>query len=149
LHLFFACKFFVSEFFAFFSTALKSAKNSAYPYSNFVKKKFLGHISTFFLTLKPNSQETAQNFVKGVLQKFFRITFYTYIPVNPYHFLKRHHNRCTLLTTQVEYLVLTSSWCLSVERGGCAMTEVWDLEEPHNKHRHIIRLAFDRSVALP
>jgi hypothetical protein len=23
------------------------------------------------------------------------------------------------------------------------MTEVWDLEEPHNKHRHIIRLAFE------
>jgi hypothetical protein len=42
-------------------------------------------------------QETAQNFEKGVLQKFLRITFYTYIPVNPYHFLKKHHNRCTLL----------------------------------------------------
>ncbi len=54
---------------------------------------FLGHIRT----LKPNSQETAQNFEKGVLQKFLRITFYTYVLVNPYHFIKKHHNRCTLL----------------------------------------------------
>jgi hypothetical protein len=26
-----------------------------------------------------------------------RITFYTYLPVNPYHFLTNHHNRCTLV----------------------------------------------------
>jgi hypothetical protein len=51
----------------------------------------------FFETLKPDSQETAQNFEKRVLQKCLRITFYTYIPVNPFHFLKKHQNRCTLL----------------------------------------------------
>ncbi len=35
----------------------------------------------FFETLKPNSQETAQNFEKSVLQKCLIITFYTYILV--------------------------------------------------------------------
>jgi hypothetical protein len=47
---FFALNFIVSKFFAFFSTVSKSAKNSAlfwHPNSSFVKKKFLGHISTF------------------------------------------------------------------------------------------------------
>jgi hypothetical protein len=48
-------------------------------------------------TFKPNSQETTQNFERGVLQKFLRITFYTYIPVKSYHFLKNHHIRCTLM----------------------------------------------------
>jgi hypothetical protein len=47
--------------------------------------------------LKPDSQETVQNFEKRVLQKCLRITFYTYQPVNPFHFLKKHHNRCTLI----------------------------------------------------
>jgi hypothetical protein len=41
-----------------------------------------------FETLKPYSQETAQNFEKHVLQKCLRIAFYTYIPMNLYHFLK-------------------------------------------------------------
>jgi hypothetical protein len=61
-----------------------------------VKKKFFGHISIF---LNPYSHETAQNFEKHVLQKCLIIAFYTYIPVNLYTFLKKHHNRCTLLTT--------------------------------------------------
>ncbi len=30
-----------------------------------------------------------------------RITFYTYVPVNPNHFLKKHHNRCTLVPLSV------------------------------------------------
>ena len=47
--------------------------------------------------LKTYSQEMAQNFEKHVLQKCLRIAFYTYIPVNLYNFLKKHHNRCTLL----------------------------------------------------
>jgi hypothetical protein len=47
-----------------------------------------------FEVLKPNSQETAQN-SQNVLQMWQRITFYTYIPVNPLHFLKKQHNRCT------------------------------------------------------
>ncbi len=37
--------------------------------------------------LKPNSQETAQNFEKSCLQKYLRITFYTYVPKNHYHFI--------------------------------------------------------------
>lgn len=31
---------------------------------------------------------------------------------------------------QVQYLVLSSAWCLTTERDGCALTEVWDQEEP-------------------
>ncbi len=31
--------------------------------------------------------------------KCLRIAFYTYIPLNLYNFLKKHHNRCTLLFT--------------------------------------------------
>ena len=56
----------------------------------------------FFQTLKPDSQETAQNFEKRVLQKCLRITFYTYKPVNPFHFLKKHQNRCTLLQGRLQ-----------------------------------------------
>jgi hypothetical protein len=63
----------------------------------------------FFKALKPNSQETAQNFEKGVLQKFLRITFYTYIPMNPHHFLKKHHNRCTLMCTLPTYLNIATA----------------------------------------
>ncbi len=37
----------------------------------------------------PNSQEMALNFEKFVLQRHLRITFYTYIPLNPYHFSKK------------------------------------------------------------
>jgi hypothetical protein len=51
----------------------------------------------FLKTLKPDSQETAQNFEKRVLQKCLRITFYTYKPMNPFLFLKKHQNRCTLV----------------------------------------------------
>jgi hypothetical protein len=39
---------FVCKFFAFFSTVSKLAENSN-PYKNFVKIKFLGHISTLIL----------------------------------------------------------------------------------------------------
>ncbi len=45
----------------------------------------------------PDSQKTAQNFEKRVSQKCLRITFYTYKPMNPFHFLKKHQNRCTLM----------------------------------------------------
>jgi len=36
-----------------------------------------------------------------------------------------------LLDLGVQYLVLSAPWCLTTSRGGCALTEVWDLEEPH------------------
>jgi hypothetical protein len=39
----------------------------------------------------------AKNFEKRILQKCLRINFYTYIPMNPYKFLKKHYNRCTLV----------------------------------------------------
>lgn len=35
-----------------------------------------------------------------------------------------------LADLRVEYLVLSAPWCLTTERGGCALTEVWDIEEP-------------------
>jgi hypothetical protein len=55
-------------------------------------------------TLKPYSQETAKNFEKRVLQKGLRIAFYIYIPVNLHHFLKKHHNHCTLGTIHLQEL---------------------------------------------
>merc|ERR1719430_1005219 len=35
-----------------------------------------------------------------------------------------------LADLRVEYLVLSAPWCLTTERGGCALTEVWDSQEP-------------------
>ncbi len=68
------------------------------PIFKFCGKNVFRSYQHFLKTLKPNSQETAQNFEKGVLQKFLRITN---IPVNPYHILKKHHNRCTLMQISV------------------------------------------------
>ena len=39
----------------------------------------------------------------------------------------------TLSNMKVEYLILNNGWCLSIERNGCALTEVWDAEEPELK----------------
>ncbi|XP_023338051.1 probable C-mannosyltransferase DPY19L1 [Eurytemora carolleeae] len=36
---------------------------------------------------------------------------------------------------KVDYLVLARSWCLSIERGGCAIPELWDLEDIQNIQR--------------
>ncbi len=91
LHPFFF-NFFVRKFFAFFQQFRNQRK---IPYSNFVKKKFLCHISTS-LKLKNLTRKKRLKILKeSVLQRFFRITFYTHIHVNAYHFLK-HHNRCIL-----------------------------------------------------
>ncbi len=62
-----------------------------------LQRKSFYVILALFWNLKPDSQETAQNFKKRVLQKCLRLTFYTYKPVNPFHFLKKHQNRCTLM----------------------------------------------------
>jgi len=40
-----------------------------------------------------------------------------------------------LQNLKVDYLVLSGSWCLTTERGGCALTEVWDIEEPELKEK--------------
>ncbi len=76
-----------------------------------LKIKSFSVILALFETLKPNSQEMAQ-FEKRVLQKCLRITFYTFKPVNPFHFLKKHQNRCTLLhiirTSQAHRLILST-----------------------------------------
>ena len=39
-----------------------------------------------------------------------------------------------LVSLKVEYLILSAPWCLTTTRGGCALTEVWDIEEPDLKH---------------
>jgi hypothetical protein len=70
----------------------------------------------FFEHLKPDSQETDQNFEKRVLQKCLRITFYIYKPVNPLHFLKKHQNRCTLLYIQNLGKEPPSTKCLAENR---------------------------------
>ena len=36
----------------------------------------------------------------------------------------------SLVGLKVQYLVLHAGWCLTTERAGCALTEVWDAEEP-------------------
>jgi hypothetical protein len=51
------------------------------------EKVFRSVLASFFEILKPNSQETAQNVEKRILEKCLRINFYAYIPVNPYDFL--------------------------------------------------------------
>jgi len=38
-----------------------------------------------------------------------------------------------LQNLKVNYLILSGPWCLSTERNGCALTEVWDVEEPYLK----------------
>lgn len=38
-----------------------------------------------------------------------------------------------LVSLKVEYLILNSGWCLTTERGGCALTENWDRLEPELK----------------
>ena len=43
-----------------------------------------------------------------------------------------HRNLASL---KVEYLILHAGWCLSVERNGCALTEVWDQEDPSLKNQ--------------
>lgn len=41
----------------------------------------------------------------------------------------------SLQELRVEYLVMSGPWCLTTQRGGCALTEVWDIEEPELKER--------------
>jgi len=41
----------------------------------------------------------------------------------------------TLKEMKVDYLVLSRPWCMSVSREGCALPELWDLEEPENSSR--------------
>jgi hypothetical protein len=53
----------------------------------FCKEKVFISYKHFFETLKPDSQETAKNFEKRVLQQCLRITFDAYKTVNPFHFL--------------------------------------------------------------
>ena len=38
-----------------------------------------------------------------------------------------------LTDLRVDYMVLSNAWCLTTERHGCALTEVWDNEEPEKK----------------
>jgi len=40
-----------------------------------------------------------------------------------------------MVLSGVEYMVLSGPWCLSTQRGGCALTEVWDIEEPELKEK--------------
>jgi hypothetical protein len=47
----------------------------------------------------------AQNFEKRVLQKCLRITFCTYKPVNPFHFHKKHQNRCTQVPSYAKKVI--------------------------------------------
>lgn len=41
----------------------------------------------------------------------------------------------TLLAMKVNYVVLEESWCVRKSRPGCGMVDLWDVEEPHNRHK--------------
>ena len=96
LHTSFASNFFVSKIFCIFLNRFQISIKFRVVLIPIFKFCFLV-ILAFFETLKPYLQETAQNFEKLDLQKCLRMAFHTYIPVNLYNFLKKHHNRCTLL----------------------------------------------------
>jgi hypothetical protein len=71
-------------------------------YCKLVVKKFF-NFAHFFAYNFFVSKVFDQNFEKCFVQKFLRITFCTYIPVNHHHFLKKHHNRSTLLYIHTVY----------------------------------------------
>lgn len=41
----------------------------------------------------------------------------------------------TLLSMRVNYVVLEESWCMRKSRPGCGMADIWDVEEPQNRHK--------------
>ncbi len=74
------CNFIHVHFYSTFSfaTDLKSASNSAFfgtQIENIWKKYFLGHISTFFQSFKPNAHETVQK-PKNVFYNCVTIIFF-------------------------------------------------------------------------
>ncbi len=61
----------------------------------FSEKKVLGHIDIFWNF----KAQFARNFDVINFQKCLWIMFYTYLPMEPYHFIWKHHNHCTLVYT--------------------------------------------------
>ncbi|XP_013396417.1 probable C-mannosyltransferase DPY19L1 [Lingula anatina] len=39
-----------------------------------------------------------------------------------------------LMDLQVDYAILEDSWCIRRQKPGCAMPEIWDVEDPENKN---------------
>jgi hypothetical protein len=50
-----------------------------------------------FWNFEAEFARNGSNLEKRVLLKFPRNYFYTYMPVNPYHFIKKSHNHCALV----------------------------------------------------
>ncbi|XP_066959498.1 protein C-mannosyl-transferase DPY19L1-like isoform X2 [Macrobrachium rosenbergii] len=54
----------------------------------------------------------------------------------------------TLLSMKVNYVVLEEPWCIRRSRPGCGMVDLWDIEEPQNKHKpYLCPKLFHRSPA--
>jgi hypothetical protein len=79
----------------------------------------------------------ARNFEKRVLQKCLRITFYTYKPVNPFHFLKKHQNNCTLLGNE-QWQLLCSSYIKGLQVTGYSLNNTYKMSEGKTGSRILI-----------
>ena len=56
-----------------------------------------------------------------------------------------------LVSLKVEYLILSAPWCLTTTRCGCALTEVWDIEEPDLKqqgNKQVCPILWNKTLSL-
>ncbi len=106
----FACNFFDRKFFCIFLNRFQISVKfwvALLPMFKFCEERkfLLAHwcpslplILAFLWTFKALLARNCSKILKKhVWQKCLRIAFYTYIHVNLYKYLKKYHNRCTLL----------------------------------------------------
>ncbi len=87
-----------------------------HPYKNMVKKKFLGHISTFFKlqsTIRKKRLKVLKHaFYKSALELIFTPIY----PWSPIIFFRKHHNHCNLtyISERRQQKFKKSSWEFSI-----------------------------------